>query len=154
MLHACAAVSPGDEKCGTGKKAAGGKNLFQHVGAHGKSLFSQKADDRCLQPRAGQALCLLTRNDEQIVSPDDLGLHTLKQQDLSGGDTVEEAARIFISVLENKSTRAQKEVALANAGMALYCADSSLGLRGAVEKARESLESGKALKSFKNLLDI
>jgi len=96
---------------------------------------------------------ILTRNDEQIINPADLGLHTFDPQELSGGSSVEEAAEIFLSVLENKSTRAQKEVAIANAGMALYCADSSHGLRGAVEKARESLDSGMALKSFKKLLD-
>ena len=96
---------------------------------------------------------ILTRNDEQIINPADLGLHTFDPQELSGGSSVEEAAAIFLSVLENKSTRAQKEVAIANAGMALYCADSSHGLRGAVEKARESLDSGMALKSFKKLLD-
>lgn len=97
---------------------------------------------------------ILTRNDEQIVSPADLGLHTFKPEELSGGNTVEDAANIFLSVLENQSTRAQKEVAIANAGMALYCADSTLGLQGAVEKARESLESGNALKSFNTLINI
>jgi anthranilate phosphoribosyltransferase len=81
-------------------------------------------------------------------------LHTFSPDELSGGNTVEDAARIFLSVLENQSTRAQKEVAIANAGMALYCADSTLGLRGSVEKARESLESGRALKSFKTLINI
>ncbi len=97
---------------------------------------------------------ILSRNDEQIVSPADLGLNTFHSEELSGGNTVEEAAKIFLSVLENKSTRAQKEVAIANAGMALYCADNSLGLLNATEKARESLESGKALKSFKTLINI
>lgn len=97
---------------------------------------------------------ILTRNNEQIVSPSDLGMHTFKQEELSGGNTVEDAAKIFLSVLENKSTRAQKEVAIANAGMALYCADNSLGLHGATEKARESLESAKALRSFKTLMNI
>jgi anthranilate phosphoribosyltransferase len=97
---------------------------------------------------------ILTRNDEQIVSPSDLGLHTFKQDELSGGESVEDAAKIFLSVLENNSTRAQKEVAIANAGMALYCADNTLGLLGATEKARESLDSGSALKSFKSLIKI
>lgn len=95
---------------------------------------------------------ILSRNDEQVVSPAELGLNTYNPLELSGGNSVEDAARIFLSVLENKSTHAQKEVAIANAGMALFCADSSLGLQGAVEKARESLESKKALKSFKRLM--
>jgi anthranilate phosphoribosyltransferase len=97
---------------------------------------------------------MLTRADEQIIGPDDLGLHTFDPTELSGGNTVEEAAKIFMSVLEGRSTRAQKEVAIANAAMALYCADNTLGLRGAVDKARESLESGKALNSFKKLINI
>ena len=97
---------------------------------------------------------ILTRNDEQIIGPEDLGLHSFEPEDLSGGRTVDDAAKIFKSVLENQSTRAQKEVSIANAGMALYCADNSLGLKGAVEKARESLESGSALKSFKTLMNI
>ena len=97
---------------------------------------------------------ILTRNDERIVSPEDLGLHSFDPKELSGGTTVEHAAKIFKSVLENQSTRAQKEVAIANAGMALYCADSSLELTEAVQKARESVDSGSALKSFKKFIDI
>ena len=100
------------------------------------------------------AFKILTRNDEQIIYPEDLGLHTFDASELSGGQTVEEAVGIFQSILENQATRAQKEVALANAGMALYCADPNLGLKEAVEKARESLESGSALKSFKKLINI
>jgi anthranilate phosphoribosyltransferase len=97
---------------------------------------------------------ILTRTDEQIIGPHDLGLHKFNPTELSGGNTVDEAAMIFLSVLEGRSTRAQKEVAIANAAMALYCADSALGLKGAVDKARESLESGKALNSFKKLINI
>ncbi len=97
---------------------------------------------------------IITKADERILSSADLGLHTFKQDDLAGGDTVEDAAKIFISVLENGATRAQKEVAIANAAMALYCADSSQSLETAVARARESLESGKALTCFKTLMDI
>jgi len=71
-----------------------------------------------------------------------------------GGATVDEAAKIFISVLENLSTRAQKEVAIANAAMALYCAIPGDGVESAVAQARESLESGKALNCFKTLINI
>ena len=97
---------------------------------------------------------ILTRHDERIVDPAQLGLHNFDPADLSGGNSVEDAARIFESVLKNQSTRAQKEVAIANAGMALYCANESIGLEGAVAKARESLESGSALNSFKKFIDI
>ncbi len=97
---------------------------------------------------------IITNEDERILSPGDLGLNTFLPQDLSGGNTVDEAAKIFKSVLENQSSRAQKEVAIANAALALYCADSSKGLESAVAQARESLGSGKALKCFKTLMSI
>jgi anthranilate phosphoribosyltransferase len=97
---------------------------------------------------------IITNEDERILSPGDLGLNTFLPQDLSGGITVDEAAKIFKSVLENQSTRAQKEVAIANAALALYCANSANGLVMAVAQARESLESGKALKCFKTLMSI
>ena len=59
-----------------------------------------------------------------------------------------------MDILNGKGSNSQNQVVIANAGMALYCADSSLGLQGATEKARESLESGNALKSFNTLMNI
>ena len=97
---------------------------------------------------------IITNKDERILSPEDLGMNTFLPGDLSGGSSIEEAAKIFLSVLENQSTRAQKEVAIANAAMALYCANGTVGLESAVAKARESLESGNALKCFKTLMNI
>ncbi|MEJ2005346.1 MAG: anthranilate phosphoribosyltransferase, partial [Cyclobacteriaceae bacterium] len=48
---------------------------------------------------------------------------------------------------------AQNAVVIANAGMALKCANESLSISEAVEKARESLLSGKALTAFKKLMN-
>lgn len=89
---------------------------------------------------------------ENQLSPDDLGLPLVTSADIAGGGTVEEAAFIFKKILEGDGSEAQKAVVIANAGMALYCANRSLGLVGAVEKARETLESGDALKCFNNLM--
>ena len=58
-----------------------------------------------------------------------------------------------MNVLENKGTDAQKSAVIANAAMALYAADRNAGLLSAVTKAKESLESGKALVAFKKLID-
>lgn len=89
---------------------------------------------------------------ENQLSPDDLGLPLVTAADIAGGETVEEAAFIFKKILEGDGSEAQKAVVIANAGMALYCANRSLGLIGALEKARETLESGDALKCFNNLM--
>jgi anthranilate phosphoribosyltransferase len=74
-------------------------------------------------------------------------------EDLKGGDTVESSAKIFMSVLEGKGTKQQNEVVIANAGMALYCGDQKGGIAAAMEKAKEALLSGKALTTFKKLIN-
>lgn len=90
---------------------------------------------------------------EQIADPADLGLATLAPSDLHGGDTIEESARIFLNVLEGKGTKAQNDAVIANAAMALYCADQEKGLEDAINRAREALVSGKALEQFKRFLE-
>lgn len=90
---------------------------------------------------------------EQLASPEDLGLPQLRYEDLHGGDTVEEAAAIFMRVLEGKGTPAQNAAVTANAGMALFAGHQQDGLASAMQRAREALESGKALQAFKRLLE-
>lgn len=94
-----------------------------------------------------------SNNGEQLAEPADLGLPVVKEEDIGGGDTVEESARIFMNVLEGKGTPQQNAAVIANAGMALYCADQKNGFIPALAKAKETLVSGKALISFKKLLN-
>jgi anthranilate phosphoribosyltransferase len=95
---------------------------------------------------------ILTRNHEQIISPAHLHLQTFERSELSGGNSVEDAAKIFVSVLENRATRAQKEVTIANAAMALFVAKNLTDMEQAVALATESLESGRAFSSFKSFI--
>jgi anthranilate phosphoribosyltransferase len=90
---------------------------------------------------------------EKVIEPEDFGLQTLSYTDIKGGDSVEESARIFMSVLENKCSASQKSAVIANAAMALFAADRKAGLKHAVGQAKEALESGKALTAFKNLIN-
>jgi anthranilate phosphoribosyltransferase len=90
---------------------------------------------------------------EALLEPEDLQLPRLSAQDLNGGSTMDESAKIFIDVLEGKGTPAQNSVVIANTGMALYCADQKNGIQSGLAKAKESLESGRALMAFRNLLN-
>jgi anthranilate phosphoribosyltransferase len=90
---------------------------------------------------------------ERLANPVDLGLPKVKYEEIKGGSTVEESAKIFMNVLENKGTIAQQSAVIANAAMALYCADVKAGLPSAVVKATEALKSGKALQAFKKLMN-
>jgi anthranilate phosphoribosyltransferase len=90
---------------------------------------------------------------EKIVEPVDFGFDNLTYDQIKGGDSIEESAKIFMSVLEGKGTTAQNNAVIANAAMALFTSDRKAGLSRAVQHATESLKSGKALKAFKSLIE-
>jgi anthranilate phosphoribosyltransferase len=91
---------------------------------------------------------------EKVVEPEDMNLPRLDPKEIRGGETIEESARIFMNVLEGKGTKAQNDAVVANAAMALFAVNRKAGILVAVDTARENLQSGKALKSFKALLQI
>ena len=99
------------------------------------------------------AFKIITARTEQVLTPSHLGLATLRAEELSGGDTVEASAKIFMNVLNDEATSAQKQAVIANAALALHCANQNLSLMDAVATAKESIESKNALKSFKKLVE-
>src|SRR5690606_23706682 len=90
---------------------------------------------------------------EQIAGPGDMGLPQRKPEELYGGGSIEDSAKIFLNVLEGKGTEAQKDAVVANAAMAVYCADQAAGLENAIHRADEAITSGKALEKFRLLLE-
>lgn len=97
---------------------------------------------------------ITTNNYEKVFDPSDLNLPLTKDYDLFGGRTAQEAASIFDAVLENKATEGQKNTVLANAAVAIQCLDQQLDLVQALDIARESLESGKALANYKKFVEL
>lgn len=90
---------------------------------------------------------------ERILSPEDFNMAALTYEDILGGETIDESARIFKSVLDGDATPQQKSAVIANAAMGLYAANQKEGLLRAVDRAREALESGKAREAFKKLIE-
>ncbi len=84
----------------------------------------------------------------------DLGLTGARQEDLYGGDTVEEAAAIFDDVLANRASEAKKNCVIANAAFAIRTLEPEIAMADAVREARESLESGAALDSFRKFVEL
>lgn len=91
---------------------------------------------------------------ERLLTPEMIGFPTFRQEELYGGDTVEEAARIFDAVLEGRATEAQTGCVVANAAFALKTLEPELPLSEAVALARESVESGRALEAFKKFVSL
>lgn len=96
----------------------------------------------------------VTNSFEKVYTPKDLGLNYINPSDIYGGKTAEEAKRIFDNVLEGSSTTAQKEVVLANAACGISVMDRNLSIDDSINLARESIDSGRALASFKKYLEI
>ncbi len=90
---------------------------------------------------------------EKLYEPADLGLPEINPEEIMGGSTVAESAGIFLEILEGRGTNAQKNVVIANAGMALYAANRKEGIADGIARAMESLESGTALSAFKKLVE-
>ena len=81
------------------------------------------------------------------ITPEQFGLSRCPLADLIGG-TPEENAQITMDILIGKETGAKRDVVLMNAGMALYLGIDGISLAEGVEKAKELIESGAALKKY------
>ncbi|MEO6230611.1 MAG: anthranilate phosphoribosyltransferase [Ferruginibacter sp.] len=94
---------------------------------------------------------VITNEGEKIMSPELLGKRTVQASDIYGGDTVQEAAKIFRSILNGDGSWAQNAVVLANSAMALQCTGKYGSYDECYQLAVESLESGKALAALNKL---
>lgn len=97
---------------------------------------------------------VITHEGERVMTPEQLGKRMVMAADISGGDTVEEAAAIFRKILNGEGSWAQNAVVLANAAMALHCTGKYSSYDEAYNAAVESLESGKAKKGLDLLIGL
>ena len=90
---------------------------------------------------------------EKLYKPEDLGLHVAKAEELVAGASEEEAVAIFDSVLENRCLPAQKEIVMVNAAFGIMVMEhGKKDIFECLDIAKESIESGKALATFKKFV--
>jgi len=93
----------------------------------------------------------IVKNDSnEILNPSDFSFSKINQKSISGGTSIKKSAEIFMNVLKNKSTDSQKNVVIANSGLAISTAQQ-ISLSDGLHKAKESIESGNALNTFETL---
>lgn len=96
-----------------------------------------------------------TNHYERVFSPWDLGFEPAKPEELVAGATEQEAKEIFDAVLENKALPAQKNIVLTNAAFGIQVLEKGLlPLEDCIAKARESIESGAALQTFRKFVEL
>lgn len=126
-------------------------NLHQRIGDNFGVITSYDGYDE-ISLTSGFKIC--TNNFEKVLTPVDLGLKYIEQSDIYGGETPEDAMKIFDAVLEGTSTEAQKNVVIANAACGISIMDRNISMADSVAMARESLESGKAFQVFKKFVEV
>jgi anthranilate phosphoribosyltransferase len=97
---------------------------------------------------------VITNKGDKVLSAETLGKRTVTAADIQGGNSVEDAAKIFMRILKGEGSWAQNAVVLANAAMALQCTGDFGTYNDAYAAAVESLESGKAHQQFQKLISL
>lgn len=96
-----------------------------------------------------------TNSYERIFKPSDLGFTIIKPEELRAGADEKEAKQIFDNVLANSALPAQKNVVLANAAFGIQVLEKGKkDIEECIEIARESIDSGKALATFKKFVEL
>jgi anthranilate phosphoribosyltransferase len=93
-----------------------------------------------------------SNDDDRYIKPEEIGFGRVRPSELFGGESVDEAARIFLAILEGKGTEAQRHVIYANAGLAIQRFHPDKTLENGINEARESLDSGQALSCLKEAI--
>lgn len=96
---------------------------------------------------------LFSKGNEQIITPEELGLKRLQQSEIYGGESVEASAKIFMSILDGNGTEAQNNTVLANAAFALKTLDATKSFETAFEEAKDALLGLKAKECLKKLIN-
>ena len=95
---------------------------------------------------------MFTKQGEQLITPEFLGLKAIQQSEIHGGKSVADAAKIFKTIIEGKGTDAQNNVVLTNAAFALKIVDDTKNFEDAFEEAKSSLLGGKAKECLDKLI--
>lgn len=97
---------------------------------------------------------IITQDGEKIFSAKELGGMEVRPEAISGGDTVEDAARIFTRIITGNGTAEHEAVVLANAAIALNVTGNYTTYEESFAAAKESLQSGKAFDCLQKLIAL
>lgn len=97
---------------------------------------------------------IINKAGERLYSPEQIGFTRCQEQELSGGDTPEDASLIFDNVINNTATQTQKNAVIANAATAIQTINSDMSFEDCIAQARESIDSGRTKETFKRFIDL
>ena len=92
----------------------------------------------------------ISRNDSTINSPDYFGFNKINPDEIKGGESIKDSASIFTKILENRATKSQTDVVLANSAIAIQTITNKT-IDECLSIARQSIDSGSALNCLKRI---
>lgn len=95
-----------------------------------------------------------TAESEKVYTPEMLGMERCREEELYGGDSVEEASRIFDDVLQTKASRAKMNCVITNAAFAIRVINPQKSIEQCIDEARNSLYGMKALEVLNKFLSL
>ncbi|MBV2227862.1 MAG: anthranilate phosphoribosyltransferase [Sphingobacterium mizutaii] len=96
---------------------------------------------------------VINNQGENYYTVDELGFTAVAPQDLAGGESIEDAAKIFKQIVEGEGNDIQNNVVLTNAAFGIKTFHPEKSFADCYYEAEESLLGHKALKSFKTLIN-
>ncbi len=94
----------------------------------------------------------ISNTGEHYFTLSQLGFEPVNPSDITGGDTVEEAAGIFTNIMDGNGTTVQNKVVLANAAVAIRTIHPEKTFADCYDEAEASLLGLKAKERFKKLV--
>jgi anthranilate phosphoribosyltransferase len=95
-----------------------------------------------------------TNEGEFLLKPEDIGLARISPSEISGGNSVDDAVKIFMTILSGRGTEAQNDVVCANAAIAIgLMKKEKTNFTECFAEAKDSLLGGSAMKSLKLIVN-
>ncbi|TSC87124.1 MAG: anthranilate phosphoribosyltransferase [Parcubacteria group bacterium Gr01-1014_8] len=87
---------------------------------------------------------------KSLIDPKRYGFKRSSKKDILGGDATENAA--IIRAILSGGSGAQRDVVVFNSAFALYAAGAAASIQEGIEKAKQSIDSGSALRVLESLI--
>lgn len=88
-----------------------------------------------------------------VIDPKEYGLELCDPADLKGAQP-QDNAKITVDILSGQETGPKRDVALLNAGAALFAAGRACSIGEGIDLARAQIESGQAMNTLKKITEI
>lgn len=92
-----------------------------------------------------------TNSGEQLISLDELPFKSNSSEEISAGNSIEDAAKIFMTVLKDEASEAQKNVVLINSALSMQCYTNK-ALDECIAVCSESIESKRVYRLFNRII--